>query len=171
MNGLCRDRGFSWLELLVVGTVLALLSSMALGNSARERALQQLHHAVHQLQVAIDRGRLAAQRKHQPCAVTLHTSTPSTGIGSLPPCDGVGDLLTQHQRENQSVHWSTNLPPQLRFTTNGLVIDGGLVVFSHPATLQQPCVVVSLPLGVMRQGLYEADPMQELSSSRCLPGS
>jgi hypothetical protein len=69
------------------------------------------------------------------------------------------------------VEWLTNLPEQLRFGSNGLVLDGGLVVFSHSASTLRPCVVLSLPLGVTRQGVYELDPLQELSSARCLPPS
>jgi len=51
------------------------------------------------------------------------------------------------------------------------VLDGGLVVFSHAASTLRPCVVLSLPLGVTRQGVYAVDPVQELISSRCLPPS
>ena len=65
----------------------------------------------------------------------------------------------------------TNLPPRLRFSINGLLLDGGLVVFSQQGTSYRPCVVASLPLGVTRQGTYGADPAQELNSRFCLPRS
>jgi hypothetical protein len=43
----------------------------------------------------------------------------------------------------------------VRFSSNGLVLDGGTVVVGHPATALFRCVVVSLPLGVTRVGLWE----------------
>ena len=169
MNRGLSQRGFSVLELLVAGAVLTLLTSMALVHAGSDRSRQQLQQAAQQLQVAIDRGRLAAQRQHRACAVALHTREPSSGRPSLPACDGVGLLLVTQQRSASRLVWHTNLPAQLRFSSNGLVLDGGLVVFSHPARRRRPCVVISLPLGVTRQGVYATDPSQELSSRRCLP--
>ena len=165
------QRGFSLTELLVAGAVLALLSSVALVHAGSDRARQQLQQAAQQFQVAIDRGRLAAQRQHRACAIALRASEPPLGKPSMPACPGVGHLFGPQQRRGSGVVWHTNLPEQLRFSSNGLVLDGGLVVFSHPASQLRPCVVLSLPLGVTRQGVYELDPLQELSSARCLPPS
>ena len=165
------QRGFSLTELLVAGAVLALLSSVALVHAGSDRARQQLQQAAQQFQVAIDRGRLAAQRQHRACAIALRASEPPLGKPSMPACPGVGHLFGPQQRRGSGVVWHTNLPEQLRFSSNGLVLDGGLVVFSHPASQLRPCVVLSLPLGVTRQGVFAVDPVQELISSRCLPPS
>ena len=64
-----------------------------------------------------------------------------------------------------------NLPNRLRFTRNGLLLDGGIVVFSHPGAQKRSCVVVSLPLGVTRSGRYSADPTLGVNSQNCLPFS
>jgi ABC-type branched-subunit amino acid transport system ATPase component len=48
-----------------------------------------------------------------------------------------------------------NLPAAVRFTSNGLVLDGGTVVLSAPGTDLVRCVVISLPLGVMRLGQWQ----------------
>jgi len=165
------QRGFSLTELLVASAVLALLSSVALVHAGSDRARQQLQQAAQQFQVAIDRGRLAAQRQHRACAIALRASEPPLGKPSMPACPGVGHLFGPQQRRGSGVVWHTNLPEQLRFSSNGLVLDGGLVVFSHPASQLRPCVVLSLPLGVTRQGVFAVDPVQELSSARCLPPS
>jgi hypothetical protein len=45
-----------------------------------------------------------------------------------------------------------NLPNTVRFTSNGLVLDGGTVVLRSDGTDLERCVVVSLPLGVTRVG-------------------
>ena len=62
---------------------------------------------------------------------------------------------------NGSLRLEHNLPAAVRFSANGLVLDGGTVVVSHPGTSLARCVVVSLPLGVTRVGLY--------GNGSCLP--
>ena len=63
----------------------------------------------------------------------------------------------------------SNLPDAVRFSTNGLVLDGGLVVVSHPSHGQALCLVIGLPLGISRSGVYRGDPGDSLSSALCLP--
>ena len=63
----------------------------------------------------------------------------------------------------------SNLPDAIRFTVNGLVLDGGLVVVSHPSHAQALCLVIGLPLGISRSGVYRGDPGGSLSSSQCQP--
>ena len=90
---------------------------------------------------------------------------------SLPACAGIG-LALQEEFEQGPVVLSTNLPPLLRFTANGLLLDGGIAVLSHTRLAKARCLVVSLPLGVSRIGSYQAPLPSEggrLLSSRCLP--
>ncbi len=63
----------------------------------------------------------------------------------------------------------SNLPDAIRFSTNGLVLDGGLVVLSHPAHGHALCLVIGLPLGISRSGVYRVDPSGSLNSALCLP--
>ena len=90
---------------------------------------------------------------------------------SLPACPGIGMAL-QEAFEQGPIELSTNLPPVLRFTANGLLLDGGIAVLSHQRIAKARCLVVSLPLGVSRIGSYQA-PLPSnggrLLSSRCLP--
>ena len=63
----------------------------------------------------------------------------------------------------------SNLPDAVRFSSNGLVLDGGLVVVSHPSHGQALCLVIGLPLGISRTGIYRGDPGSSLNSALCLP--
>jgi hypothetical protein len=56
---------------------------------------------------------------------------------------------------------SHNLPPVIRFSSNGLILDGGTVLVQSPATDLVRCLVISLPLGIVRHGRH--------GSSGCLP--
>lgn len=148
--------------------VLVLLSSVAFVNARPEHNRQQLENASQRFQLAIDRARLKARRDQQACGLGL---TPSREASQeLPRCASGGHPL-KAEETSSGVQVHTNMPSQLRFTANGLLLDGGLVVFSHPGDGSRQCVVVSLPLGVTRGGHYGADPALELSSQHCRPAS
>ena len=80
--------------------------------------------------------------------------------------------MLKEEFEQGSIVLNTNLPQVLRFTANGLLLDGGIAVLSHTRLAKARCLVVSLPLGVSRIGSYQAPLPSDggrLSSSRCLP--
>ena len=169
MNRQTPTAGFSLPELLVTTAVLGVLSTVALVHAGPDRSRQQLDQAAQGLQLAIDRARLMAERDQQACGLQL---MPELGgaESDLQPCPTVAPPLASPGLA-AGIKAHTNLPPRLRFSINGLLLDGGLVVFSTQGTGHRPCVVASLPLGVTRQGTYGADPAQELTSRSCLPRS
>ena len=61
-----------------------------------------------------------------------------------------------------------NLPAALRFSSNGLVLDGGTVLISAAGIDLRRCLVLSLPLGVVRLGRYSGSVDGTPSSSACL---
>ena len=64
----------------------------------------------------------------------------------------------------------TNLPERVRFSANGLVLDGGMVLLRHPRVSRTACLVIGLPLGITRVGTYDPEITGVLSSSHCRPG-
>ena len=169
MNRQTPTAGFSLPELLVTTAVLGVLSTVALVHAGPDRSRQQLDQAAQGLQLAIDRARLAAMRDQQACGLELMLEL-GGAESDLQPCATVASPLASPGLAS-GIEAHTNLPPRLRFSINGLLLDGGLVVFSKQGTSHRPCVVASLPLGITRQGTYSADPAQELNSRSCLPRS
>ena len=87
--------------------------------------------------------------------------------GDLPACrGGVTPLAETGEGE---LELRSNLADAVRFSSNGLVLDGGLVVLSHPSHGRALCLVIGLPLGISRSGVYRGDPSGSLSSVLCLP--
>ena len=172
LNQWCPDRmhrdGFSLLECLVVVALLGILASLAMPSASAVQRRLELESGLRRLRVGLDRGRMAAQRERQPCALQLSASgwqPPLTG--DLPACRGGVTPLAETGAGELELR--SNLPDAVRFSTNGLVLDGGLVVLAHPSHGQALCLVIGLPLGISRSGVYRGDPSGSLSSVLCLP--
>ena len=116
----------------------------------------ELARALRRLRVGLDRSRMAAERDRQPCAMQLNSYGWQPPLaGDLPSCRGG---VTPFMETGAGVlELRSNLPDEVRFSTNGLVLDGGLVVLSTPA-IRGRCMVISLPLGISRSGVYRGDP-------------
>ncbi|QNI81638.1 prepilin-type N-terminal cleavage/methylation domain containing protein [Synechococcus sp. RS9907] len=160
--------GFSLVECLVVVALLGILATLAIPSSSAVQRRLELDSGLRRLRVGLDRGRMAAERNRQPCALQLSvTGWKSPPAGDLPACRGGVTLLTE--TGEGVLELRSNLPDAVRFSSNGLVLDGGLVVLSHPSHGQALCLVIGLPLGISRSGVYRGDPSGPLSSALCLP--
>ena len=166
----------SLIEQLIVVSLVGMLASIPVVSGRSDRDQLQLDTSARRLQVGLDRARSMARREQTACGLSLSEegfAAPDEGIlpGAIPVCPGLGMAL-QEGFEQGPVALNTNLPPVLRFTANGLLLDGGIAVLSHQRLTQARCLVVSLPLGVSRIGSYQA-PLPSnggrLLSSRCLP--
>ena len=160
------EAGVTLLELLVGLAVVLLMAQVALQSTAEPMARQAVEGATRRLAQGVELGRSDARRLGQPCALQLTAegwAAPSDP--ALPPCrralEALGEPLTPR------VHVVHNLPDQVRFSRLGLVIDGGTVVIAAEGTPLRRCLVMALPLGMVRLGRYEADPEQPPESSAC----
>lgn len=167
-NNISRDRGFTLLECLVVVAVLGILAATAIANPVSVRHRLELESGLRRIRVGLDRGRMAAQRRNQPCGLALTAEgwqQPSSD--ALPPCTSAGTTVAEVGPS--SLQLRSNLPDPVRFSANGLVLDGGLVVLHHPRLQQPVCLVIGLPLGITRTGVYSGNADDSFSSALCRP--
>ena len=148
-----HSSGFTLVELLVTLAVLMLLAGLALAYGSAGLARLRVENASRRVLLGLEEGRSAALRTGQPCGLQLGEkgwqAPPATS--SLAPCPGVNVPL-EEGIDSSLVEVEHNLPNTVRFTSNGLVLDGGTVVLRSEGTELERCVVMSLPLGVARVG-------------------
>ena len=164
------------IEQLMLVSLLGMLASVPIVTGGSDLDQLQLDASARRLQSGLDRARSIARREQTACGLSLNEegfTDPDEGSlpGSLPACPGIGMAL-QEAFDQGPIELNTNLPPVLRFTANGLLLDGGIAVLSHQRLEKARCLVVSLPLGVSRIGSYQAPLPSDggrLLSSHCLP--
>ncbi|MFY8150031.1 MAG: GspH/FimT family protein [Prochlorococcaceae cyanobacterium] len=165
---MCRQ-GFSVAELLVAVAVLLLLAGLALGGAGSSLATWRVESTARRLLLGLSEARAAAERRGEPCGLSL---TPEgwqePAGGSLPACRE-GLLPLGEGVDHGPIELLDNLPAVVRFSSNGLVLDGGTVVLRAEGSALMRCLVLSLPLGVVRLGRYGGDPAAPPSSQDCLP--
>ena len=160
--------GFSLIELLLAVVMLGILASIAIASPAAVKHNLDLETGLRRLRIGLDRGRMAAEHSQQPCALRLTPEGWQPPVaGNLPACRGAS--LDLQDQGASPLTLRSNLPDVVRFTANGLVLDGGLVVLSHPQRNRALCLVIGLPLGITRTGTYLGDVDRPLSSSQCRP--
>jgi prepilin-type N-terminal cleavage/methylation domain-containing protein len=149
----CRSSGgFTLVELLVTLAVLMLVAGLAMAYGSAGLARLRVEMASRRVLLGLEEGRSAALRTGQPCGLQLGENGWQAPVASsLAPCAGVNVPLVEGI-EVSLVEMEHNLPTTVRFTSNGLVLDGGTVVLRSEGTDLERCVVVSLPLGVTRVG-------------------
>jgi Tfp pilus assembly protein FimT len=141
-------------ELQVGIAIVGLLAVLGWRGGSETLARQRLEAATRRLDQGIQRGRAEAQKLGRPCGLSLRPEGwAPPAANSLPPCLQTLETLKEPiaAGEVKLVH---NFPAVLRFSSNGLVLDGGTAVLSASATSLQRCLVMALPLGITRLGRY-----------------
>ena len=155
--------GFTLVELLVVVLLLGLVTSTGFIQVRRDLARERVESASRRLALGLEVGRVAASRQGRPCGLKLSDSGwQAPTASSLPACqderldlgEGIADTAVRIEH---------NLPEPVRFSSNGLVLDGGTVRIAAAGTELVRCLVMSLPLGVVRVGRWQ--------DSNCRPDS
>lgn len=150
-------------QLVVVGLLGGLGSwGLAIGQEKRQR--QKVEAVAGELLAGIQLARAGAERSQLACGLSLDPE------GWQEPADGSLPVCAPGLRKfGDAVTLAHSFPATLRFSANGLVIDGGVVVLSHSGTELRRCLVMALPLGIVRLGRYGADPAGALTASHCQP--
>ena len=150
----------SLVELLTAVAIVGILADTSISASRRPLAHQQLLAAARQLELGIEQARDQAMDQQSTCALWLgKAGWMAPEDGSLPACShAVGPLLAGDRATGLRLNHNITA---LQFTSNGLVLGGGTVRLAVDGLDQERCVVISLPLGITRQGLWE--------NSQCVP--
>ena len=149
-------------ELLISVAVMGVLAGISINSSRTPLAHQQLLAATRQLELGIEQARDQAMDQQAPCGLALgEAGWVEPEDGTLPACYRAVRPVLAGDRAH-GLQLSHNISA-LKFTTNGLVLGGGTVRLAVDGLAQERRVVISLPLGITRRGLWH--------EGQCLPAS
>ena len=149
-------------EQLIVVSLLGGLGCWGLSCSQEQRHRQRVEAVASEWLAGIQLARAEAERRQTACGLSLAaTGWQEPSDGTLPPCATAVNVFSD------GVNLVHNFPATLRFTANGLAIDGGVVVLSKAGTGLRRCLVMALPLGLVRLGRYDADPAATPMATNC----
>lgn len=155
-----RQAAFTLTELVIVALLLGTMAVLGLRQGAESLARERVESAGRRIALGLERGRLAAQRSGRPCVLRLEAETwQAPADAALPGCQGL-DLPGGEGIDRGQVRLEHNLPDLVRFSSNGLVLDGGTVRISAEGTELERCLVMALPLGVVRLGRWQQQTCQ-----------
>ncbi|CAK6692248.1 GspH/FimT family protein [Synechococcus sp. BA-124 BA4] len=165
--------GFTLPELLVAVVVLGLLAALGVMQGGETLARQRVEAATRRLAQGLERGRAEAEEQGRPCGLSLGAQGwEEPAGGGLEPCSKAVMPLAEGAGQgdpSSGLRLVHNLPAELRFSSNGLVLDGGTVVVSGSGTELRRCLVMALPLGVVRLGRYQGAADGPPDSTACRP--
>jgi prepilin-type N-terminal cleavage/methylation domain-containing protein len=168
-EGRSEAEGFTLAEVLVAVAVLGLLAALGAMSGNRFVAGQQVESAIRRVATGVERGREAALRLGRPCALRLDEGGwEAPEGGELIGCAGA-ELTLQEGVADGTVRLRHNFAGDVRFTSNGLVLDGGTVVVEGAGTDLRRCLVMALPLGVVRLGRYQPEGGAGANPAACRP--
>ncbi|AII50036.1 hypothetical protein KR52_12965 [Synechococcus sp. KORDI-52] len=111
-----RGGGFTLLECLVAVALLGGLASLSMPSTMALKQRLMLETSLRRVQVGLDRGRIAARRDRQPCALRLGLSGWQAPLqGQLPPCRLA--TTTLHELGVEELQLRSNLPDAVRFSS------------------------------------------------------
>lgn len=152
--------GFSLVELLLVALLLGSMALLSLHQARLYLAQERVESASRRIALGLEQARLAASRSGRPCGLRLgREGWQPPQEGPLPPCMGLS-LAGGEGLDRGEVQLEHNLPALVRFTSNGLVLDGGTVRIAASGSSLVRCLVMALPLGVVRLGRWQQDSCQ-----------
>lgn len=150
--------GFSLVEVLIVLLIGGGFGLIGLRMATSFLAAERVEAATRRIADGLEQGRLAAIRSSRACGLRLTGSSgwKASATGPVQPCSLI-QLAEADDDEPGRIQLEHNLPEVVRFTSNGLIIDGGTIKLTEPGAGITRCLVISLPLGVVRFGLWDAD--------------
>ena len=155
--------GFTLAELLLVAVLLGGMAQVSLRQAQLSLAQERVESASRRIALGLEQARLAASRSGRPCGLSLGQEGWRPPLeGPLPACAGFSpiDAIGGEGIDRAEVQLEHNLPALVRFTSNGLVLDGGTVRIAASGTPLVRCLVMALPLGVVRLGRWQQESCQ-----------
>lgn len=157
-----NNEGFTLIEILVILIIAGILSAISVPSFLAMYNRGKVNDALTQVRATLQQAQTQAIRKNQSCTVTINSP---------------GDQVTSSCFAQKSVTLDSNVDmasniASTKFSYRGTVTLGssGTIVFFVKNTnnsRNQKCLVISSPLGIIRNGVYSGSVTGTISAANC----
>jgi len=168
-----QKEGFTLTEQIVVVLIMGILAAIATPSLLGWYQRTRLNSAVNDVRGTLLEAQQNAMRNSQPCEVSFNDSEDTNNgedfkivkpnSGEMPEIQAnCGGLIRELPDPNQIAITTVN-NQTVNFNYQGRITndDETTFIFSSSAVNEDKCLVVSTPLNVIREGIYEDDQCQE----------
>lgn len=139
------QKGFTLIEILIVIFIAGFMAAIAAPSFLSWYQRYQLNSAVNDVRGALQTAQRAAIRESATCSVTINTGNNPVTID--PSCD-FSYSLTLPKSVAVSLSGSSTITYGFKGNTN----NPNTITFSNPGVNNDQCLVISMPLGMIREG-------------------
>ena len=162
----CKNAGWTLLEIMIVILIIGILASLALPNMVEGIEKRKAQSALSQLKGTLQEAQRNSIKMGKECRVVTDADVSPTYLAIDSAAQYVGCLSVQ--RLNFSgITVTENFPGTgIRFSYRGNTTNIGTFVVESPNARTKYCLVVSNFLGIMRSGVYNGS-TSSVSASDC----
>lgn len=142
-----KPQGFTLLEIIVVLFLIAILGAISAPNLLGWYRRNQINNAVTEVRGALQQAQIEAVRRSKICQVTINTEDTPVTVKS---CVSTRILP-------QPIMVGTSNGSTITFGFRGNTNNNNTIDFSSEAVSERPCLAISMPLGIIREGIYDSN--------------
>lgn len=155
-----QEQGFNLIEILVILAIVGILAAIGIPSLAAMHNRQKLNNAVEIVVATLREAQQRAIESHHSCQVTLDAQQDRILGNGTHSCIITGD---RHLPTGIDLTFNGN-DDTIAYGLHGNTIDNRTILLKiHNSKAPAQCVVISAPIGILRQGTY--DPTQKLCNS------
>lgn len=147
-----KQQGFTLFEIIVVLFLIGILSAISAPNFLGWYRRSQLDYSLSEVRGALRQAQREAIRRSAICQVTINAEASPVTVTSC--------VSTRTLPEAVTVGFSGG--STITFGFRGNTNNNNTIHFSSEAVTQQKCLAISMPLGIIREGIYDSS-----ASPRC----
>lgn len=150
-----QEKGFTLLEITIVLFIAGILAAISAPSLLGLYRRNQLDNAVNEVRGALQLAQREAIRESDTCPVTFNnTADTNTDPVEIDSCISTTKLP-------KPVDIDLSSGSTITFGFRGNTNNNNTISFSSEAVSQKKCLAISMPLGIIREGIYDS------SASEC----
>ncbi|MEB3121916.1 MAG: type II secretion system protein [Snowella sp.] len=163
----CRNSGWTLLEVMIVILIIGILASLAIPNMMGAIEKRKAQSALFQIKGTLQEAQRNAIKMGKECKVAMNINVNPTYLTVEAGNQYIG-CLSSAGLDLSEITVTENFPGKtIRFSYKGNTTNIGTIVVESPSAQTKYCLVVSNFLGIMRGGVYNGTTEGSISATNC----